>query len=485
MNDPSQPPFSGKAMLGLFEEALETRKMPPPPSPPDFWESVEFPYQIELFAGRGSSGFVWKAHPRAGGPPVALKLIPFRGGSERIRYRWAIEVSALEKLRHPNLVCLIDHGLMPDGSAGWLALEWIEGQCLARILSDQGRITVASALDLTQQACAGLAAIHAAGLVHRDIKPANLLLEKPTSRLVVTDLGISLDLAENPDARLTRTLERAATPGYAPPEQFEPDYVPQPAGDQYTLAVTLWEMLTGTRPAGAFAKLHTLAKTPAALDVVLRRALDPLPAKRYPSIEAFASALRRATRWHAPFHKPLLICLLAAIPLGFAAGHFLKPSPLPPAVREVTFPMRIQSGDLPVADGRKGYMNIDVTLQRDGKFSGFIHTFSREPLTGFTGQAFLVFRDRDGNILTKRRSESIGVNGKWIPGRRPHRVDDWSDDIGPELGQRAFSVEAFARLADGIPALQRLNSSVEEFKDGLKNPDAYPTAPELRKLPDP
>ena len=203
MNDPPEIPLTGKAMLGLFEEALLARDLPPP-DPPDAWESPDFPYQVESWAGRGASGYVWKATPREGGNPVALKLIPFRGDGELLRYRWAIEVAALDKLVHPNLVKLVGHGIHPDASAAWLALEWIEGTCLARLLSEQERIPWRAALDLCLQACDGLAAIHAAGLVHRDIKPANLLFEKETARLVVADLGISLDLENNPEARLTR-----------------------------------------------------------------------------------------------------------------------------------------------------------------------------------------------------------------------------------------------------------------------------------------
>ena len=485
MNDPPDPAFSNRTMLGLFEEALHSRELPPPPLPPDEWANDDFPYQIQAFAGRGSSAFVWKATEKQGGGAVALKLIPFRSDGERLRYRWFIEVSALEKLAHPNLARLVDHAIAPDASYGWLALEWIEGACLARLLREQERIPWRAALELCLQACDGLAAIHAAGLVHRDIKPGNLLLEKDSGRLVVADLGISHDLRENPDARLTRTLERAATPAYAPPEQFSPDYSPRPASDQYSLAVTLWEILTGSRPVGAFPRLHSIVKTPPALDRIIRRALDPDPDKRYPSIEAFAKALRDSSRWHAAWWKPLLVLLLAAIPCILAAKHFLNP-PTVPVVREITFPMRIQSGDLRVASGRNAYMSIDFTLRKDGNCTGNIRTRSDENVFGFTGVMIIVFRDRDGHILARLQSNSLGVNGRWIPGHVPDRTDPWVDQIPPEIASRVAKVECQAALANHTgygrlkDTLNQINSAIKggDYIDPLQaNPPAAPPNP--------
>jgi hypothetical protein len=453
-------------MLGLFEEALRTGDTPPPPEPPDYLANADFGYRIESFAGRGGSGLVWKARGKQDGLPVALKLIPFHGDPEALRYRWAAEVAAAATIQHRHLVGLRGQGIAPDGGSAWLALEWIEGSCLARLLARKGRLPWHQALDFTLQACAGLSALHAAGLVHRDIKPANLLLEESSGRLVVADLGIALDLAGNPEARLTRTCDRAATPGYAPPERFLPDHVPHAAGDQYSLAVTLWELVAGTRPVGAFPPLHSLAKAPPGVDRVLRRALAPDPVRRHPSIAAFARALQRASRWHAPFHKPALIALglgLAALPL---ARHFATP---PPAAAEQApeFPLRIRSADLPVADGRDAFMGVDLTLERNGEFRGFIRTYSREALTGFTGVVVLAFRDRDGNLLTALPSAPLGVNGRWIPGQRPDRTDEWHGRIDPALIPRIATVEPFATLA-GLPWQQRLKYTAGDIRKAVQ-----------------
>ena len=466
MGDPLTAAFSDKTLTGLFEAALHVRGTPPPPAAPEAWENEEFPYQVESFAGRGASGFVWKSRVKQGGGVIALKLIPFHGDPGRLRYRWAIEVAALEKLAHPNLVRLVDHGLLADGSAGWLAMEWIEGTCLALLLREQGQIPWPAALDLCLQACDGLAAIHAAGLVHRDIKPANLLFEKATRRLVVADLGISLDLANNPDARLTRTLERAATPGYAPPEQFSPGHTSHPAGDQYSLAVTLWEMLTGTRPAGAFPRLHSVIKSPPALDRTLRRALDPDPARRFPNIIAFGKALRRSTHWMTSLRVPLVIVLLAAIPCALTARHFLTPPPTP-VVREITFPLRIKSGDLQVASGRKAYMSIDFTLQKNGKCEGNIRTRSDENVFGFTGAIILIFRDREGHILTRIQTVPLGVNGRWIPGHPPDRTDPWDAQLTPEIARRVAKVECQASLAQHT-GYGRLRDTMNQINQAIR-----------------
>lgn len=480
MTETPDPSFSEKVVQGLFEQALHVRGTPPPPAPPEFWEHGDFPYQIESFAGRGSSGFVWKAIPRKGGVPVALKLIPFRGETERLRYRWAIEVAALEKLVHPNLVRIVDHGLAANADAGWLALEWINGSTLAEVLRDQSRIPWQTALQLCIQACNALAVIHATGLIHRDIKPSNLLLEKETGRLVVADLGISLDLGENPDARLTRTLERAATPGYAPPEQFTAHYSPTPAGDQYSLAVTLWEIITGTRPAGAFPRLHSIVKTPAALDLVLRRALDPDPARRFPSITAFSNALRQSSRWHASLRKSFGLTLLLAIltATAFTISHSATPFSAP-SVGGTTLPMRFQSGTLPVPGSSNGYMSADMTLNKDGAIVGTVHTFTLDNFRGFTGQIIITLRDRGGNIVHQRHSADFGINGKWIPGQKPDRTDEWHFDIPPEDAARVASAEFAPSIADR-PWSHRFKENREDLSKDVKkllSPGPEPAAP--------
>jgi len=96
--------------------------------------------------------------------------------------------------------------------------------------------------------------------VHRDIKPSNLLLKRVSGRWVVADFGVVHDLRIERDLRLTHTLESPLTPDYAPPESQQGGATPDGGWDQYSLAVTLWETLSGSRPAGAFPKLHTLCR---------------------------------------------------------------------------------------------------------------------------------------------------------------------------------------------------------------------------------
>jgi serine/threonine-protein kinase len=208
MQDDEPLTLSGSALIRLLGDALHVGTTAAPLETPDWWQDPSFAYVPVSFIGRGGSGFVWKASRRDGRGYVALKLVPLRSDPVRLRQRWQDECAALTKIQHPNLVALIDHGQSPDGLSGWLAMEWIEGTCLARKLRDEGQLPFKEVLAFAPQIIEGLSALHGAGLVHRDIKPSNLLLEKETGRLVVADLGIALDLDADADARVTRTFEQ-------------------------------------------------------------------------------------------------------------------------------------------------------------------------------------------------------------------------------------------------------------------------------------
>jgi len=452
-----------QVVRSLLEEALAAGQSSDAPEPPEEWESEGFPYRIERFAGRGGSAFVWKASRRTDGRLVALKLVPFKDGDPLLKQRWSHEISTLETLGHPNLVRIVDHGLTSDQSGGWLALEWIEGLCLGQLLQQQGPLPWKRVLHLADQLCTGLATLHAAGFVHRDIKPSNLILETETDRLVITDLGIVAEISRTRDERLTRTLERIATPGYAAPEQTGGNPDPHPSTDQFSLAVTLWELITGQRPVGAFPKLQTLATAPPALDRALRRALNPNPAKRFPTILKLARVLRRISRtplWLMPLLKTLgVITLLTSVSLS--AFQTTRPDP---------FPKRFKSGTLVANEGRQHYMLIDLTLQESGEFQSKIRTISKDLLFGLDGRIHLTLRDAKGEIIHERRTPGFGVNGRWIPGAKHDRIDAWQGKIPADIAKRVKTID-FVATPDAGNLKSRMKDNQRRFRrdvDALK-----------------
>ncbi len=462
MNDKDPLTLSEISLARLLGDALHVGVSAAPPEAPEWWQDDAFPYVPVSFVGRGGSGFVWKASRRDGRGFVALKLVPFRSDPIRLQQRWQDECASLRKIQHPNLVALVDHGRSPDNLSGWLAMEWIEGTCLGRKLAAEGKIPFKEILLIVPQAVAGLTALHAAGFVHRDIKPSNLLLETETGRLVIADLGIAHDLAGDPDQRVTRTFEQALTPGYFPPELLKPGYRPEARGDQYSLAFSFWQLLTGTMPLGAFAKLHHLCKCPDALDAVFRKALATDPTDRYPDLATFGQAFQQAAT--RPSRSVYLGALVVLCALAAAVFFFVRPAP---------FPKQFDSGPIPVNQGRHQFIRIHSTLQKDGLLRMKIRTTNLDYLFGFDRRVQLLLRDKNGVIIHEIETHSYGVNGRLLPGATYDRVDDTQQRIPAEIAIRVATIDYTAasspetlneKIYDGR---ETLNKGFREIKSGF------------------
>lgn len=437
--DEFPPELSRKTLVGLFQEALQVGSREACPDPPAWLQADEFPFEIGRFVGEGGSGQVWRAREKEGGTIVALKLVSFRG-ERRIRLRWENECEALSRVDHPNLVKLIDFGLAPALDAGWVSLEWIEGADLATLLAERGSLPLPEVVEFVPQIVSALQALHAAGLIHRDIKPGNLLLEGATRRWVLADFGLAYDLDQEAEARVTRTLESPATPGYSAPERDRPGAPSAVAGDQYSLAFTLWEMLAGSRPQGAFPKLHRLCRCPVGVDRVLRKALSTQPEHRYPDLRSFERAFLRAVR-HPAWMRPFLLIAVLVLVAGIIAGRALRESPgeeAPP------FPREFHSGPLRVTEGREHFMEIDLTLEESGEFLAVVRSRSGDLLHGFTGSPQLIWKDAAGNVLKIEIGNPAGVNGRLIPGSPHERVDYWRNRLPPAMAARVERVDFIA-----------------------------------------
>ncbi|MFI9505464.1 protein kinase [Nocardia sp. NPDC052566] len=251
-------------------------------------------YAIERQLGLGGMGGVYLArHPRL--PRLtALKLLNRELSSDSvIRARFEREADLSARLHHPNIVTVYDRGI--EDEQLWIAMQYVDGENAA-----SGTFVSGSALRIITETAEALDYAHGAGVLHRDVKPSNILLARATPEqrpgVLLTDFGIAR-LLDDP-TRLTRTGTVLATLGYASPEQLNSGPI-DPRSDQYSLACTLFQLLTGALPFHGLDAHPRLATTlrpdlPAALNEVLGTALAKNPDDRYASCTQFAAAAAAA-----------------------------------------------------------------------------------------------------------------------------------------------------------------------------------------------
>jgi serine/threonine-protein kinase len=243
---------------------------------------------LEGEIGRGAMGRVFRARHLRLDRLVAVKFLPpDLAADPAFEARFAREARAMARLAHPNVVSVHDFGTTEAGES-FLVMELVPGGTLAaRIPLSPGQ-AVEAALDV----CDGLAYAHEQGLVHRDIKPENVLFDA-RGRAKIGDFGIARLL--DPDAPagppLTRPSLVLGTPGYMAPEA-RAGAPPDARMDVYAVGALVHEMITGRLPGHAAAGGPAL---PPALAPVVRRALAPEPADRWPSVAALRDALAAAS----------------------------------------------------------------------------------------------------------------------------------------------------------------------------------------------
>ncbi len=206
-------------------------------------------YFIEEMIGKGSVGRVYKAHRILDNSPVAIKVLRenLSNDAEALA-RFKREAQMLSIIEHPNIVTLYDFGQTPMGEP-YFAAEYLDGKTLATLITERGSLTVADAEPIIEQVCKGLAEAHSHGFIHRDIKPTNIILVPSDNGFVVKILDFSL--AKLPplsvEDKVTKEGMLRGTPAYMSPEQCQSMEVDN-RSDIYSLAVVLFETLTGSRP---------------------------------------------------------------------------------------------------------------------------------------------------------------------------------------------------------------------------------------------
>jgi serine/threonine-protein kinase len=262
-------------------------------------------YEVTGELGRGAMGIVYRARDPVINREVALKTIPlaveFDGRElEEARVKFFREAETAGRLSHPHIVTIYDAG-EHEGTA-YIAMELLRGQQLVDCAIQARLLPPAIAIEITARLADALHYAHRQGVVHRDVKPANVMFDPPSGELKITDFGI----ARLTDAGRTRTGLVLGTPSFMSPEQLQGREVTG-RSDLFSLAVTLYQLLTGvlpfradSMPALMFRIAHDPAPPiatvrpglPAGLQEFLDRALAKDPAARHASGAEFAQALR-------------------------------------------------------------------------------------------------------------------------------------------------------------------------------------------------
>jgi serine/threonine protein kinase len=246
--------------------------------------------------GRGGFGAVYLAEDINFNAKVILK-IGEASHDTAVLNAFKREVSALMRIKHPNIVQIRDTGIIAGGQP-FLALEWIDGITLEQLLKKQGSFSLPAALAVAQAVAQALAAAHKVNIIHRDIKPSNVIIparggEPEYENAKLTDFGGIGEL--NKLTGETVVGELFGTPYYMAPEQILAESQ-SPATDVYGLGVLLYEMLFGVQPFKGASMVEVFSKVireevkfpdesrlPAKALSFIRRCLDKDPQKRPPT----------------------------------------------------------------------------------------------------------------------------------------------------------------------------------------------------------
>ncbi len=253
---------------------------------------------------------VYLAEDLALGRGVALKLLsPALSKTERFQQRFRVESRLAASIDHPNVIPIYEAGQAEDGTL-FIAMRYVDGADLRRVLRDEGALDTQRAVELLAQVAEGLDQAHARGLVHRDVKPSNVLIARSdtgSEHAYLADFGLTKTSTTEADARESITLSGSSD--YVSPEQIRGE-ASEKSCDIYAFGCVAYECLTGEVPFKRPGELEVLFahmtdepprpsaanhRLPGEVDQVIGKAMAKRPGDRYRSGTELVDALRSAT----------------------------------------------------------------------------------------------------------------------------------------------------------------------------------------------
>ena len=260
-------------------------------------------YTIERELGAGGMATIYLAHDIRHDRKVALKVLRPELSAILGAERFLHEIKTTANLQHPHILSLFDSG--EAGGFVFYVMPYVEGESLRDRLNREKQVAVEDAVRIAREVADALEYAHQHGVVHRDIKPENILLHG--GHAMVADFGIALAASRTDGgSRMTETGMSLGTPHYMSPEQAMGEREITPRSDIYALGCVLYEMLageppfTGPTPQAIIARVvteHPRSLTlqrrtvPGNIDAAVQKALEKLPADRFPSAAHFSAAL--------------------------------------------------------------------------------------------------------------------------------------------------------------------------------------------------
>ena len=310
---------------------------------PEMGTLLQRRYRVTARIASGGMGTVYRGYDERLDRAVAVKLLhPHLAEDAEVRDRFRAEARHAARVRHPNVVAVLDQDEHDD--TPFIVMELVDGPSLRDVLARRSRLGPAELLDFLVEVCAGLGAVHDVGLVHRDVKPENLLHDA-AGHVRVADFGIARALDST---RLTPVGTMLGSVQYMAPEVVLGRAATW-ASDQYSLGIVAFEVLTGRTPLPAEVPMaaalrHAREEVPPpstvraeitpAVDRVVTTATAKDPAARHPSLDALLDALRAAVG--GTHHRP--------------PGTDVLPAPSPTTRRAV--PDHAPAGNGAAPDGR-------------------------------------------------------------------------------------------------------------------------------------
>jgi len=286
------------------------------PELPERWSSSAIeagaffgPYHLERKLGQGGMGVVFAAHDSRLNRRVALKVILSDSLDPALLLRFLREAETVARLRHAHIIRI--HELAQHETHHYFTMDLIEGRTLDAWAAEQPRTPLEIA-GMVERIARALHHAHENGVIHRDVKPGNIMVDT-SGEPVVMDFGLARNVDSN--TRVTMSGEVVGTPKYMSPEQARSENAQLgPGTDIWALGAVMFELLTGRAPFTQSDVLHLLVsivrdeaptlraikpELPRDLEVICQKCLEKEPARRYPSMRAFAEDLR-AWREHEP-----------------------------------------------------------------------------------------------------------------------------------------------------------------------------------------